>query len=443
MAVAQRHFPHDITTLIIDILGEGLLDPDDTDCCPALANCLLVSRSFCHHSRRHLFRAVALQNSPVDSFFERVAQLREIMAPRSNPLLGMISYIRVFSVEVLSDPSKTVYRKNGPGLATILEAFLHFESHLEDFGFWGCDIQWKRLGQTVHNLIQSIVRSPSLSTIHLSGLDGMPVSVLTGASCKNLHLRRLTMGNCVDDGASTLNLEIIPQLQLEAFATDNTFPLEYLSSNGPRAELPNVSTSPFSHLRKLVLEFNSTQECREAPIVLLKVMGSLQEMDVVLRTARLPHPKFIFPTINIGRFPKLQMLRLEQQYWSSSTFSPENSPSVVSILHPTMPCMSLERLDLHFNTHCIVNSMSPLHEAPIWCNIDALLSPSQFPSLKRVGLLFSMDLYMPVHLGPSARAEFLADAVPRLREAFPLLSISNSIEFTVEIRGIGGISTIR
>ncbi|KDR79926.1 hypothetical protein GALMADRAFT_242055 [Galerina marginata CBS 339.88] len=281
MAVAQRHFPHDITTLIIDILGEGLLDEDDTDCRPVLANCLLVSRSFCHHSRRHLFRAVSLQNSPIDSFFERVAQLREIMAPLSNPLLGMIKYIKVFSVEIFSDPTKTVYREHDAGLATILKAFIRSDSHLEEFGLWGCYIQWQRLGRTVHNLIRSIIRLPSLSTIHLSGLDGVPVSILTGASCKNLHLRKLKMGECTNGRASTLN---VPQLQLEAFATDDSFPLEYLSSNGRRAELPNVSTSPFSHLKKLALELDSGSSNRWGPIVLSEGMRSLREMDIVFRT---------------------------------------------------------------------------------------------------------------------------------------------------------------
>ncbi|KDR79925.1 hypothetical protein GALMADRAFT_242054 [Galerina marginata CBS 339.88] len=436
MAAVHRQLSHDITALIIDTLGEGLKDPYDTDCCPALANCLLVSRSFCHHSRRHLFRSISLQNSPIDNFFERVAQLREIMAPRSNPLLGMISYIRVFSVEIFSNPRPTVYMRNRAGLTTILKAFFRFESHLEEFGLLGCDIQWNMLGQSVHKLIGSIFRLPSLSSIYLCGLEGVPISILNGANCKNLHLRRLKMGNYTNGRASTPKFEKVPQLRLEAFATDNSFPLEYLSSNGPRALLPNVSTSPFSHLKKLALEFNS-EHSRKTLIVLSEVMRSLREMDIVFLTRRWPYSDYILelPTFNIGQFPKLQVLRIEQQHWSSSTFSAEESSSMVSILDSTMPCVSLERLDLHFNTLCNPNSDRPLHESPIWRNIDALLSKSQFPSLRRVDLLFIMDLQTPGPHGPIVRAEFLADAIPQLREAFPLLSISNSIEFTVEIEG--------
>ncbi|KDR79923.1 hypothetical protein GALMADRAFT_222853 [Galerina marginata CBS 339.88] len=423
----RNRFPPDITARIIDVLGEGLLDLANLDCLKALAKCLLVSRTFCHHSRRHLFRSVRLKDSPQKTFFDRVALLREIIAPRSNPHSGIISYIKVFRVDISRQPGPTLYTKKDEGLAIILEAFLLFGSRLEEFNFVGLGVDWHKLGRTVQERLCSIIRTPSLSVIHLAGLDGVPTSILTGITCKKLSLCRLKTDNILHEAASNLEWANIPQLRLEYFNTDNTFPLKYVSSNGPWTDLPNNPTSPFACLKKLALKINSQQHHQESLKVLLGVKSSLQEMEIVLTS------NGITAAIDIGQFPRLQKLRLQQQNIDISYIF---FPAVIRILNPATPCISLKQLDLRFTSHYSYSptACTPLHRMTVWPRIDAFLSTPQFPSLNRVRLLLDFGISSG-HRRPLASTDLLLNEVPRLRESFPMLSYSDSVEFTVEICG--------
>ncbi|KDR79939.1 hypothetical protein GALMADRAFT_1170651 [Galerina marginata CBS 339.88] len=276
---SQREIPQDVVSLIIDTLGVGLLDETDRGCRKALQECLLVSRAFCHLSRLQLFRCVTVFDSHQDTFFDRVAKLRDIMIPQHDPQLGILSYIRIFKIKTLYKP-RALYTKQDMGLCVVLEALRDSRAHLSEFWFDACQtVQWDKLGSNVQELICSILRFPSLSAIHLRGLEGVPYSILFGVTCRNLNLSKVVVSPSTGE---TVKNVLLHQLHLETFTTDSSFLVRYLSTNPPRIRLHDTLMSPFSRLKKLTAAFDSESQFKEIITIMSEARFSLQETTIIL-----------------------------------------------------------------------------------------------------------------------------------------------------------------
>ncbi|KDR79935.1 hypothetical protein GALMADRAFT_1170369 [Galerina marginata CBS 339.88] len=393
------YIPQDIIAYIVEILAQGYTNRD-TEGRAALRKCFLVSRCFCYHTRRLLFRSIALYDSPQSQFFNRIARLREVMVPESNPRLGMVSFIQRFDVRITCTPKRTLQTNREAGLALVLDAFRRPESNLRMFHLnVSYGVRWATLGSNVQELFLAVLRSPTLSLIRLHGLEEIPRGVFNGIICQNFYISKTTMckPRQVRTNRPTLNL---PKKKR---------PPRPVSSNEPQADPSSASNSHPLHLRKLTM--------------------SITSQDYVCTRTMTGSP------IDLGPFSNLTTLALHYLIPETHTYSflLTNFPSVVGILESSTPCPSLADLHLCFHSrYRSINNLVRLHQAPVWSGLDALLSKPQLASVREMKVTFTMEIAAD-HPTLEDRAKFLADAVPRFRQAFHVLSTSSWIDFAVKI----------
>ncbi|KAJ3505371.1 hypothetical protein NLJ89_g7456 [Agrocybe chaxingu] len=182
-------FPVEIFDLFIDVLAA--YDRTDLDTTiAALRNCSLVSRSFAHRARTHLFRVVEL-GGYADNSIDRAFGLYHLLRWTSSTP-GAIGNITPLVKDLFFDYEDA---RKSPSLEAIVAAILQILNDsgqgITDFTI-AHDGNWSDLGAELRSELCRLIRSPGMRYLHLRGLEGVPKTLLLGTGIESLILEQIT-----------------------------------------------------------------------------------------------------------------------------------------------------------------------------------------------------------------------------------------------------------
>ena len=185
--------PQDIIDNIIAAGG------DDTD---FLKQCSLVSSSFLHPSRKHLFSRITLGSD------ETCQGIHQFLI--QNPV------VQTFVRAITLTKSQPNWRINGTPLLAILRlpfrclecfSIVFFENDVQAVVFWLTDAElwsWSDFSSEMKDALSNIMRSSTLKTLCLNGITNVPSTFLHIAHLRTLELHYLTPNHFCDENSSTL-----------------------------------------------------------------------------------------------------------------------------------------------------------------------------------------------------------------------------------------------
>lgn len=156
-------------TIPQDII-DGVIEAIDTK--STLRRCALVSSSFLLPSRKRLFSHIHLRSDT------QCKRLHSVLIENSH-ILSFITNLTVIRRVPQTKLSLDLwFSKNPSSLLAILRLPLH---RLTAFSLVSSPpfLQWGRISSNVQAAIQHIIRLPSLSKLHLSTINRMPISLLS------------------------------------------------------------------------------------------------------------------------------------------------------------------------------------------------------------------------------------------------------------------------
>ncbi|KAF8959633.1 hypothetical protein BDZ97DRAFT_1385761 [Flammula alnicola] len=220
MTASFQSLPREIVDLFIDQLHEN----DDEASWKALRACLLVCRAFCHRSRYHLFRQINLSGKTSSKMSPRLHSLLEIIKPASDGEVGGIGpYIKAFEIiidstaDTASVDYATLLHDSDGVLGNVIEALSSPNCGVRKFslamsssppvkiGF----VNWADLSLAFQESIFDIIKSPSLTFLHLGNIYGMPSNFLRDTNLEHLHLSHTGFSSLTDSGEPQLTPSVI------------------------------------------------------------------------------------------------------------------------------------------------------------------------------------------------------------------------------------------
>ncbi|KAF8870695.1 hypothetical protein CPB84DRAFT_1754340 [Gymnopilus junonius] len=222
IAFDSPRLPPELLEMVVDSLAG--LAKSDLGRRSALLACHFVSSSFCHFSRRHLFRKIELtdSNNPEDLSSSLII-LHELIGLDS----GIANYIKEFSFDLEREETEKKLIGDNSTLVAVLEA-LHGPDHeIQNFtlsSLW-LGLNWLHLNGQFQRAFLNLVISPRLSYLCLRNIYNLPVIFLVGT-----HIKHLQLYNCVLDAEPVANhhLRYSPenlQSKPEVLDTDLEIPL--------------------------------------------------------------------------------------------------------------------------------------------------------------------------------------------------------------------------
>ena len=192
--------PFDIITVIIDIVGEN----KDTDLLKELA---LVSHSFLHICREHLFATVELHDSGrfVDSRKIAFVELLE-----SSP--DVVKYIRKLTY-IISRNYGFTYDYDRLLSVIFLDSFPKI-SRLNCLAISAANLNWNKLDSSVTSALIRLMHLPTINHIDLSYIQYFPLFSLTlSVNLHRLDISHLKLYNPHEDDFSEIVVEMIPKIR--------------------------------------------------------------------------------------------------------------------------------------------------------------------------------------------------------------------------------------
>ncbi|CAA7260684.1 unnamed protein product [Cyclocybe aegerita] len=185
----RPRFPVEIFDLFIDVLAA--YDRTDLDTAiAALRNCSLVSRSFAHRARTHLFRVVEL-GGYADNSIDRAFGLYHLLGWTSSTP-GAIGNITPLVKDLFFDYEDA---PKSPRLEAVVASILQLLNDsgqgITDFTI-AHDGNWSDLGAELKSELCRLIRSPGMRYLHLRGLEGVPKTLLLGTGIESLILEQIT-----------------------------------------------------------------------------------------------------------------------------------------------------------------------------------------------------------------------------------------------------------
>jgi len=246
--------PQELIDCIIDDLGsfEGA---SDRECRQALKACSLTSSPFLPSSRKYLFAEVRLQeedtfDSKVSSSLARILDVlvNDSVTSLRHHIPPLASHIRSLSI-ILSQSrgfqNLKIYSSETPDFniirPSILPAILQIlitGSSINSFSLEFPDVifhEWPYVDAQLKANIESLCRSPSITTLRFQTIHELPTTLITGCpNLKALHLYSLSapvMGTPDSINPTTHSQQVRGRL----------FPyLESLVLSGPQAQLMTI-----------------------------------------------------------------------------------------------------------------------------------------------------------------------------------------------------------
>ncbi|KAF9535320.1 hypothetical protein CPB83DRAFT_841568 [Crepidotus variabilis] len=351
MSPLVNELPAELLELIIDQIP--LSSPQGRK---TLCTCLLVSKIFFLRSRSRLFYHVDLY--PDDDRTSRTTALRILLESEVDENNGYPSLGRcIKSLEVIWPPSAfhstsvdishEEFRKHLSfdidDVAAILSVLARTRL-VQTFSLYFADTTGFSNFQSITpiwNAVDGICHSPTLESLNLEHLWGVPHDVFDIRTIKNLSLSNVTSSdeldfvrNAENDGGT------LPPSQLRCFTYTFRCPF---SSRWLQ------TLSPFSYLHTLVVKFDSVlpdNPNSQFDTLLMLCSGTLESLSISLDSAT---PVFkLYPHL-LQRLTVLRALKFTVH---------SNSPPVFGAQHDYEPSTSFTR------THDVVESLETLQSVP-------------------------------------------------------------------------------
>ena len=165
--------PFDIITVIIDIIGEG----GNTDLLKELA---LVSHSFLHICREHLFATVELNDS---SYVDESPKKAFVKLLESR--LDVVKYIRKLTYRVNSTHIYNDYDRLLS--AALLNSYPRF-SRLNCLAINASNMDWNTLDSSLTSALIHLMHLPTINHIDLTYIQNFPLISLTLSEIGRAHV---------------------------------------------------------------------------------------------------------------------------------------------------------------------------------------------------------------------------------------------------------------
>ena len=193
--------PFEITTLIIDVVGEN----EDTDLLKELA---LVSHSFLQICSKHIFATIELGDAYAYSSRSNRGFVKLL---KSRP--EVVKYIRKLRYNVFHNLPRFVDDRDC-FISSILPNFLRSIPHLSCLIIISGSIvtmDWKKLDSSLTSALLHLMHLPTINRIDLSSIENFPLSSLI--PCVNLLRLDVFLMSPDDDSFEIVPSEMMPKLR--------------------------------------------------------------------------------------------------------------------------------------------------------------------------------------------------------------------------------------
>ncbi|KAJ3516747.1 hypothetical protein NLJ89_g922 [Agrocybe chaxingu] len=419
-----------------------------------LAKCLLVSKTFCHISRRILFKSIRLSSARMKNrdFKERVSTLVDIMSPKIGQ--GILSYIHSFifhsSVYKFFDHPETpaIQILNDESFITMMTLFRGPDSNLQEFMAWTFPrVDWNCLSADFHREFRLLCRSLHLTTLDMSGFYNLPQLFFHGT-----HLKTLRLFQVPHLEPRPLLTSTPPTLLEEEFSCtppylrcldtnysipDDLYPITSLS-------FLKVLASRMDQPERMNWTWTLLQNCQKSiEDLTLNLKGTITGYFIIEHISLLNYPgtwPMPIALFDFGLLSNLSSLNIEHDLLllgSTTLDGPEVALNqIAGLLKFPTPLHFLRSVGVKF----YVDVMQPIHgltyvtsliTSANWLLVDEALSHDRFHALKDATISLEVDTSHKGGFGTLAD-----EAQGLLRQKFPSLSSSKAIKstFKVELR---------
>ncbi|KAJ3495190.1 hypothetical protein NLJ89_g10668 [Agrocybe chaxingu] len=253
----EPRFPVEILDLFVDeIANFHDLDARAT----TLSTCSLVSRSFAHRARKHIFRSIELSEWDGDTLL-RAQRLYDILIWTSSTpgrLMNVAPLVKEFLLDCESLPNP----EEVEGIVVLDELGVDFRCSLIN-----------------------LFRSPRLKYLHLHGLQEVPKTLLLGTHIQVLVLEDISCTDRVDTPCEAFlspeSLHGASYPQLVDLALDGPYwsYLPLLENKGNA--VPGPKTSALTGLHKLSVVINDEEDYAWMSAILMRTQESLEDLSII------------------------------------------------------------------------------------------------------------------------------------------------------------------
>lgn len=410
-----------------------------------LQSCSLAAKCFRLQSQRHLLAHAEFFIIRGETQSKRVLNLREILE-RNEELRQCVIYltIRLRAADPLNandgvgDAGWKFHDENLPTVINMLAEIRHLNIRWEHLNV----VEWDRLSEGIRTALRN-TPSPHLSVLGLHRVSISPYYLVdTWKPIKEITLRCVEMiqMNMGEEGKASENAPSIPECRLERvniFGLE--FPLHHALNDQILGGLRHFRVElyrfcPYSirqiwnviHITSKSLESLDLAQCFSEYLYLTKSDTCLTDPSHLVTSIRPPF-------ITMDCFPSLQSLAISDDIIGTKAFLDTVVPFFK--LENPMSTSKLENLTVNLEWIMPIGSNSSYEDDVLlpsngWHRLDALLTSSHYPSLRKVTIGICLSASWDWRLGEPERHARLWGIYRNLQSScFPLLSCSDSIEF--------------
>ncbi|KDR77073.1 hypothetical protein GALMADRAFT_225207 [Galerina marginata CBS 339.88] len=445
--MVQQEFPEEILDMFFCELARECRNADQglkSSSQLALQSCLLVSRSFCHHSRRYLFSSITLVHSREKGLPQRVKHLMEFLHSEL-PIGGIARHIKSVRICIFDDdipPSGPIDESLDNSLVVFLRAMIGNDCGIRDFMFIfsgsGGDLEWDRMSSSLQKSIADTVRSSHATDVCIFDISRIPRAVFVNPHLKHLRLRstdREALRPYIQEPHTSLRTPstsepVLYQNRFESFDTDHAYPMEYFEQDDMESSSSKSSFSQLLTLNSSILAAADFIDCMK---ILDKAACTLQNIHLCFRYTHDP-PK----QLHFEHFPQLHHLKLQYSYGTILEPFVENGIGhILRLLGSSSASNSLSSIHIVVThiwassyPHAALLSLAPGSNTG-WLALDDLLSGPKYISLKNV--LFLLRIHFSRKPRTPSAENFTTDFTGHIEAVFPTVLKSKSLKIVVEI----------
>ncbi|CAA7267664.1 unnamed protein product [Cyclocybe aegerita] len=420
--------PLEIVELVIDELGNHR---DNPECLQALLACALASRPLTQRSQHHVFSRIILsmtRESEPGRLMQRIKALNCIT--EANPSLTI--HIRSFKLSIHGSVEIIRQILESPHMVSVLRMLSKVQ--LQEVGVTigvgnHRGANWETC-RAFFGALDVLVRSPSLTSLCLENMAGVPTTLIQQTQLKKISLRQLNLVK------SSFPPSLSPSLHLESIAVDCSFPFRrlivpsdddiYMSDNF--APYP-----PFPSVKHVSLFIDYSEDIGDTASLLSSCPG-LETLRLE-QSANATRARFGIITGSHSRIPFVDLPKLRRIVFRYQAPIRYHHPAVaLSALRDVLDdqenvAISLEEINIELK---IVHEFSLRYAypcEPAWVAVDAALKAEKWAHVRRVNLFldFKYKYIWTARDGAFDERVFLKRCQDQLANIFPSLTKSDKV----------------
>ncbi|KAF5311756.1 hypothetical protein D9619_003586 [Psilocybe cf. subviscida] len=432
VALTSQPLPAEVLEFFIDALSKDR----SADARRAMRTSALVCRSFRNRAHHHIFWRLEFVQPPYSTSSKTLSRLFNfrglVEAGQKLPLLTTPLYhIRSFKLAMDGSLFEAYAILENPDLVSILELIQKYSWDIRKVSLKGSSfpIVWPDLTWDFRMALKQLCRSsPSLTTLCLENMTGVPHTMLLGTKIRHVrfHLIEFAVGA----------LDLLPRFrynhpvepQLESIDIDYTFPFPEdnpLNHSGTDEMSLGQYQSIFSGVKRLKYLIYRSDDLERFLSLAQKLSSSLDTVDLELSNSDNGFLRALTWEIPLDSLPNLgRILLRHKSLVSVGTRHP--LVKVASILRNMIIPASLQAIEVAFEVRSDPPWLKTGHFFPDphnWALLDKILTDNKFERVREV--VFHLR-YFTVQAPPWAFNEtvFVDRCRSCIQDVFPLLYAS-------------------